>query len=139
MNYYYYIALTDKPQAPKNVHVVEVYKDYITIAWEAPDNDGGSPIKEYIVEKADTKRRSFINAGTTDQFTTKFKVTKLYEGNEYIFQVSAVNGIGQSAPAVSEPQVAKLPFGETLIKIALPGFTLFFHSRSSEATKERQD
>lgn len=92
--------------------MTEVYKDYITVAWDEPESDGGSPIKEYIVEKADTKRRNFMSAGSTDAFTHKLKVTKLYEGNEYLFRVMAVNDIGQSEPCtLDEPQVAKLPFG----------------------------
>lgn len=106
------MCVPDKPQPPRNLRVVELYKDYITVAWEEPAKDGGSPIKEYIVEKADTKRRSFVNAGNTDKDTHKFKVTKLYEGSEYLFRVMAVNAVGQSEPVtIDEPQMAKLPFG----------------------------
>ena len=98
---------------PRNLAVAEVYKDYITVVWEEPENDGGSAITGYLVEKADGKRRNFTSAGSTDAQTLKMKVTKLYEGNEYLFRVIAENAIGQSEPVtMDEPITAKLPFGE---------------------------
>ena len=81
------------------------------MCWEEPENDGGSPITRYTVEKADGKRRSFTTTGTTDSNTLKLKATKLYEGNEYLFRVIAENAIGQSEPATMDESVtAKLPF-----------------------------
>ncbi len=103
----------DKPSAPQNLRVTEVYKDYVVISWDAPKQDGGSPIKGYTIERADAKRRNFTSAGTVDADTFSFKVTKLYEGSEYLFSVSAENAIGQSEPAMlQEPVKARLPFGK---------------------------
>ena len=40
------------------------------------------------------------------------QVNKLFEGNEYMFRVVAVNKIGESEPAMtSAPVKTKLPFG----------------------------
>lgn len=75
--------------------------------------DGGSPIKKYNVEKADAKRRNFAGVGNVDADTLTFKISKLYEGSEYLFKVFAENEIGQSEPAtLDEPVKARLPFGE---------------------------
>ena len=102
-----------KPSPPKNLRVSEVNKDYVVLTWEAPDSDGGSPITEYTIEKCDTGRMNYINAGRVDGKTLSFKVTKLTEGNEYLFKVYAENKQGQSEPAKTDsPVKAKLPFGK---------------------------
>ena len=76
------------------------------------------------MEKRDSRKTSFIEAGTTDAGTLQLKVTKLVEGNEYFFQVIAENNIGQSDPAVTdEPVKARLPFG--MILHSNMGFSIF--------------
>ena len=103
----------DKPSAPKNLRVKEVYKDFIAIAWDTPETDGGSPITSYIVEKRDASKTTYVNAGTLESGTLHHKVTKLVEGKEYYFRVYAENAIGRSDPAeTTDPIKAKLPFGE---------------------------
>lgn len=106
------VFFSDKPLAPRNLQVAEIYKDFITVQWEAPEQDGGSPITKYIIEKADAKRAVFSAIGETDSSTLKFKATKLYEGSQYLFRVIAENAIGQSEPVtLKEPVTAKLQFG----------------------------
>jgi len=106
------VCFIDKPSAPKNLRVTAVSKDSVSLAWDEPDQDGGSPIKRYVVEKADVKRNVFSDAGDTTADTKQFKVTKLLEGNDYMLRVSAENEIGQGKPAsLAEPVTAKLPFG----------------------------
>ena len=91
----------------------EVAPTNISLVWDTPDNDGGTPITGYTVEKADAKRRNFSNIGKTDADTQSYKATKLYEGSEYLFQVCAENEVGLSEPVtLDEPVTAKLPFGE---------------------------
>jgi len=84
----------------------------VTLAWDEPQRDGGAPLKRYVVEKADVKRGVFSEAGDTTPDERQFKVTKLLEGNDYMFRVAAENDIGQGKPAsLAEPVTAKLPFG----------------------------
>ena len=112
------VTVTEKPSPPRNLRVVDVYKDFITVAWDAPETDGGAPLTGFTVEKADAKRKTFTNAGSTDAATLKFKVGKLSEGNEYLIRVFAENAIGQSDPVtLSDPVTAKLPFGESTAEL----------------------
>jgi titin len=98
------------------LRIKEINKDYVVIAWDAPEHDGGSPITEYRVEKHDIKKTSYINAGSTDGKTFELKVMKLIEGNEYMIRVSATNEIGSSDfTETEEPIKARLPFGMYLI------------------------
>jgi titin len=79
------------------------------LTWEEPQDNGGSPVTGYIVEKKDIKRRSWQEATkVTDLAAT---VTKLQEGNQYLFRVSAENQYGVSDPVeLAEPITAKNPF-----------------------------
>ena len=107
------MSLADKPSAPQNLRVTSVSKDSVSLAWDEPSNDGGAPVKRYVVEKADVKRGVFSEAGDTEADKRQLKVSKLLEGNDYMFRVSAENEIGQGKPAsLAEPVTAKLPFGE---------------------------
>ena len=92
--------------------MTEVQKDYVVLAWDVPETDGGSPITKYTVQKRDVKRAAFVNVGETDDKTLTLKVTKLVEGNEYVFQVCAENDIGASDWTIMEPVKARLPFGK---------------------------
>ena len=84
----------------------------MVVAWDAPETDGGSPITGYTVEKLDTKRTAFVKVEDVDGKTLSVKATKLIEGSKYIFQVAAINEIGQSDwTTLAEAVEAKLPFG----------------------------
>jgi hypothetical protein len=92
--------------------VKEVSKDFVVLAWESPETDGGSPVTGFIVEKRDVTKSSSLIAGRTDANTFYLKATKLTEGCNYEFKVAAENDIGQSDWATLEkPVKAKLAFG----------------------------
>ena len=44
----------------QNLRVTETNVDYVVIAWDVPESDGGSPITGYVVEKRDIKRSAFV-------------------------------------------------------------------------------
>ena len=89
------------------------YRDFIVVAWEVPESDGGSPITQYKVEPRSTTKNSWIIEGTTKADTLTIKASKLTERHEYDFWVVAENDIGVSNPCQTEaPFIAKLPFGE---------------------------
>ena len=40
---------SDEPGAPRNLRVTEYWTDYVSLAWDAPESDGGSEITGYII------------------------------------------------------------------------------------------
>jgi titin len=81
------------------------------LKWEVPEDDGGSPITGYIVEKKEVSRRTWQEAGKVTELTQQ--ITKLQENNQYLFRVFAENINGVSEPVeIPEPVTAKNPFSE---------------------------
>ena len=55
----------------------------------------------------------WVVSGTVDADVRSYKVTKLFQGNRYLFRVMAENKVGPGPPAqISESVEAKLPYGE---------------------------
>ena len=71
--------ISDEPSSPRNLRVSEVWTDYITVAWESPETDGGSPITAYIIEKRDVMRPTWVKAGTVGPNEMSYKVN-IFEG-----------------------------------------------------------
>lgn len=49
------LTTTDKPDPPGKPEVADSDKDHITIKWDPPKKDGGSPVLGYNVERRDPK------------------------------------------------------------------------------------
>ena len=102
----------DKPLPPRNIHAVEIYADFIVVAWEVPESDGGEPIIKYTVERRTAEKAAWVKVDSTATDTLTLKATKLIEETKYLFRVVAENSIGVSEPCeMKEPVTAKLPYG----------------------------
>ena len=104
----------DEPGVPRSLRVKDYWTDYITVIWDRPDSDGGSPFTSYIIEKRDVSRPTWLKAGEVGADCTEFKAISLFEGVEYSFRVYAVNKVGPSKQAaeLDQPCKAKMPFGK---------------------------
>ena len=107
-------CVIDEPGVPRSLRVKDYWTDYITVMWDRPELDGGSPITSYIIEQRDMSRPTWLKAGEVHADCTEFKATSLFEGVEYSFRVYAVNKVGQSKEAaeLDQPCKAKMPFGK---------------------------
>ena len=116
----YLLLCSDRPSPPRNLHPTEYYSDFITVAWDVPEDDGGEPITGYKVERRSKERNTWTLVGKTDAKTLTIKATKLTEGHHYDFRVVAENSIGESDPCMTDqPVEAKLPFGKCCIFILM--------------------
>ena len=106
-----HITVHGKPTAPQDLVASNVNSNKVTIKWDAPRSDGGKPIRHYVIEKRDVARQAYSQVGTSQEH--EFTVTRLTEGNEYVFQVCAVNEVGVGEPAeLSQGITAKSPFSK---------------------------
>lgn len=84
------------------------------VSWSPPDNDGGSPVHNYIVEKREADKKTWSTATTTCS-KTAFRVLKLVDGKDYYFRVLAENNYGIGVPAETlKPVRAKDAISESL-------------------------
>uniref|UniRef100_A0A8C5JBW6 Titin n=1 Tax=Junco hyemalis TaxID=40217 RepID=A0A8C5JBW6_JUNHY len=104
------VKVLDRPGPPEGpVEFTGVTAEKCTLSWKPPLQDGGSDISHYVVEKRETSRLVWTIVDSNVQ-TLNCKVTKLLEGNEYVFRIMAVNKYGVGEPLESDPIVAKNPF-----------------------------
>ena len=76
------------PDAPTNAEISDFDGSSATIKWKAPENDGGAPIKEYIIEYRKHKTEEW--SAKTEIKPTKFpngKVEELTTNTKYEFRV----------------------------------------------------
>lgn len=106
------INVLGKPTKPKGpLNVSDVFEDRMTLEWQPPDDDGGTPIDHYDIEKLDPATGQWVPCGRSKD--TKAQVDNLQKGKAYKFRVKAVNAEGPSDPLETDLSVvAKNPFGE---------------------------
>uniref|UniRef100_A0A672NWH2 Titin n=1 Tax=Sinocyclocheilus grahami TaxID=75366 RepID=A0A672NWH2_SINGR len=104
------VKVLDTPSAPINFKVKEITKESVTLTWEPPSLDGGAKIKNYIVEKRESTRKTF-SAVVTNCHKLSWKVEPLQEGCSYYFRVLAENehGIGLPADITDPLKVSEVP------------------------------
>ena len=90
----------DPPGQPGIPDVTDMTPDSMKLTWEAPDDDGGSPITNYIVEKRiqGEVKWSVVNRNVPCPEET-FTVTGLRPETLYEFRVTAENKAGQGPPS----------------------------------------
>ena len=96
------------------------------MSWKPSEQDGGSPIKHYTVEKREKFKRSWTQVTQVKPTEALSCVlTDLTEGKEYEVQVTAVNEVGLSKPLESErPLVPKSPYSKYSFMLLLMQYLL---------------
>ncbi|CAF4327933.1 unnamed protein product, partial [Rotaria magnacalcarata] len=62
--------------------------------WTRPQNDGGNPVKGFIVEKKEKGTDRWIPVNRDPIAGVEYTVPSLANGKEYEFRVAAVNKAG---------------------------------------------
>uniref|UniRef100_A0A914I6Q5 Uncharacterized protein n=1 Tax=Globodera rostochiensis TaxID=31243 RepID=A0A914I6Q5_GLORO len=104
------VVVLDVPRAPNGpLEARDVTNDSATVNWYTPDDDGGSPITHYAVERQEGDGGRWVPCGEMPD--TQLRVNRLVEGKAYKFRVKAVNRQGESKPlAMERSVVAKNPW-----------------------------
>lgn len=58
------VTVTDKPSAPEGPLVIsDIHKEGCKLKWNRPEDDGGTPIEYYQVDKMDTDTGCWVSCG----------------------------------------------------------------------------
>lgn len=77
--------------------------------WSAPEDDGGSDITNYVVEKRETSSDQWSSI-SSNCVKTMTVANKLVKKCEYVFRIAAENKYGLGEFVMSDRVVAKHPF-----------------------------
>lgn len=97
------VTITAPPDPPRNVSVTRQVDKSVTLDWEAPEDDGGCRIGNYVIEYFRNGWNVWLKATTSRK--TNVTLFDLIEGSEYRFRVKAESPYGMSAPSVESPPV----------------------------------
>lgn len=92
------VNVLDSPGPPTHIEVKDVTQNSATVTWDIPENEGGAPVKNYIVDIRDISRKGWTRL--TDKCRRlSYKVSELEEGGIYFFRVTGENEYGIGVPA----------------------------------------
>ena len=96
----------DLPSVPKNLVATTVSGSEIDLRWEAPDDNGGTPITGYRLQVSEDEGTSWVEAHTTsDGSTLSYAHTGLERGTTYHYRVAAINRV-DAGPYTDPPAFA---------------------------------
>ncbi|MEM3006881.1 MAG: fibronectin type III domain-containing protein [Candidatus Nitrosotenuis sp.] len=99
------------PSAPTGLSATAASATSINLSWNAPSNNGGSPVVGYKIEvKNGTTYQTLVSS--TQNATTKYTHTNLKTDVTYYYRVYAINSAGlsvASAEASATPKATSTP------------------------------
>uniref|UniRef100_A0A8B9LS27 Titin n=1 Tax=Astyanax mexicanus TaxID=7994 RepID=A0A8B9LS27_ASTMX len=117
------LKISEKPQPPGKISVVDVTRKSVSLSWEKPEHDGGSRISHYEVEMQAKDSEKWSLCASVKALDTI--VTNLAQGEEYNFRVIAVNDKGKSDPRLlAHPVVAKDLVIDTSVRTKLSTYSV---------------
>lgn len=97
------VTITAPPEPPRRVVVVRQLDKSVGLSWDAPEDDGGCRIGNYIVEYFRSGWNVWLKATTSRK--TNVTLFDLIEGSEYRFRVKAESPYGMSTPSVESAPI----------------------------------
>lgn len=104
------LKVLDSPSTCQKLMIKNVTRGKLTLSWEAPLIDGGSPVTNYIVEKKASTMKAY-QVITAECAHTTYKVSGLEEDVAYFFRVSAENeyGVGDACESTEPVRATETP------------------------------
>lgn len=112
-----------KPPSPPRgpISIFKVTPDSAELRWHPPENTGGLPLSNYIIEIRETSRAYWKRAATISAITPTYTLTNLKEGTEYVVRIIAKNQEGESLPLLSDfmalPKASQPPSAPNMLKV----------------------
>lgn len=116
-----------EPTPPLDVAVAEVFQTSCTVTWKTPQDDGGSPLIKYIIERQDMSLKAGWDnvAEVPVGQALSYKVEDLVPKKTYKFRIRAVNKVGAGEPGMfGKPVLAKDPWGKVYFNLFVSSFLL---------------
>uniref|UniRef100_A0A4W5MPX4 Titin n=1 Tax=Hucho hucho TaxID=62062 RepID=A0A4W5MPX4_9TELE len=87
------------PSAPSTPEASAITRDSMVLTWERPEDNGGSDIDGYVLEKRDKEGIRWTKCNKKRLNDIRFRCTGLTEGHSFEFRVSAENAAGVGLPS----------------------------------------
>lgn len=102
----------DPPGPPSAPEASDATKETCSLTWAAPEDDGGTPVTGYYIERATAGSSRWLRVNKDSVAEANYAVKGLIEGTEYVFRIVAENKVGEGEPGPqSKPLLAKDPWG----------------------------
>lgn len=125
-----FIPIPAIPSPPGSPEITAVGKEHVIFEWMKPESDGGSEIKNYIVEKREKSSVRWTRVNRTFTiYDTRLKISGLLEGSEYQFRVTAENAAGPGLASDASPYIlCKDPTCKLLLRNTVCFLNLQLHN-----------
>lgn len=90
------------PDAPTGFSAIPISPISISLNWNSPQNNGGSPITGYRIDYRIAPSSTYSTLVTLGNITT-YTHSGLTTGKTYIYRVYAINAIGTGSPTPEQP------------------------------------
>ena len=111
------MVVSGPPSAPVGpLTASDVDGTELTLSWQPPEHDGGSPLTGYFIEKREGRKAFWGKVATITPDETNFRVKDLTVDTDYAFRVTAENKNGSSKPLEMGEQITvKKPVTEEIV------------------------
>ncbi|CAF1402962.1 unnamed protein product, partial [Adineta steineri] len=97
------------PEAPGKPECIAHTSDSITLQWTKPENDGGNPVRGYMIEKKEKGTNRWIPVNREPISGIEYTVPGLTNGKEYEFRIAATNKAGPGDYAQTDGSIQARP------------------------------
>lgn len=94
----FYVAIPGPPSRPE---VLDVTHEGMTLTWKPPEDNGGSTIAGYIIERKEAHSDRWLRINKNPVTMTRYRSSGLIEGLEYEHRITAINSRGAGKPSES--------------------------------------
>ena len=85
--------------------VSDITEDRVRLSWQPPEDDGGSRLTSYLIEKSEARRPRWLRVARVTPEDLTAEVSDLIENTDYYFRVIAENKMGLSSPLETQKPV----------------------------------